>query len=223
LCRCTDTLSYNAELTYRSDYSFSDLQKFRTGITRDDKLTEQRKASQRDEVTKMYNFCENASICRRVQILEYFGQKDFDPRQCNKMCDNCQSTELAEEHDVTDCARKTISLLREITSARDFKLARGYLEVLLRGSKRKDVMDNNHHLSEYHGCCSHMSKDLLELFVNRLCAEEIISIYSVANGSRYHNDYLQVCGTSKFALRGLHYHFRSAQRPLAYSVLPLVL
>ncbi len=46
-----------------------------------------------DNLYRMAQYCENKTECRRVQILEYFGEF-FDASKCNGVnkgtkCDNC--------------------------------------------------------------------------------------------------------------------------------------
>lgn len=38
----------------------------------------------------MIKYCEDKSTCRRQFQLQYLGELDFDPKECNKTCDNCK-------------------------------------------------------------------------------------------------------------------------------------
>ena len=47
-----------------------------------------------DNLYRVVQYCENHTECRRVQVLHYFGESDFDPAECRRAsattCDNCQ-------------------------------------------------------------------------------------------------------------------------------------
>lgn len=38
----------------------------------------------------MIKYCEDKYTCRRKFQLEYLGENDFNPEECNKTCDNCK-------------------------------------------------------------------------------------------------------------------------------------
>ena len=47
------------------------------------------KQHQLDLLSKSVSYCINEAECRRVLLLRYFGE-NFDPKGCNKTCDNCR-------------------------------------------------------------------------------------------------------------------------------------
>lgn len=48
-----------------------------------------------DNLFRMVQYCENVADCRRSQILNYFGERDFNREECGNfrgaICDNCVS------------------------------------------------------------------------------------------------------------------------------------
>jgi bloom syndrome protein len=39
---------------------------------------------------KVIDYCENQMECRRLLLIEYFGERGFTREQCNSTCDNCR-------------------------------------------------------------------------------------------------------------------------------------
>lgn len=72
------------------------------------------KQRQLEMLDQMQFFCINTGVCRRVQILKYFGE-DFDEAQCNKMCDHCRLGKKVKlrEQDFTEWAEAIIRTLSE--------------------------------------------------------------------------------------------------------------
>ena len=62
-----------------------------------------------DNLFRVVQFCENVTECRRVQLLHYFGEMDFDPSQCrsrpDSMCDTCASSGSFVYKDITSEAK----------------------------------------------------------------------------------------------------------------------
>ena len=48
-----------------------------------------------DNLFRMVQCCENVADCRRAQLLNYFGERDFNREECDSfkgaICDNCVS------------------------------------------------------------------------------------------------------------------------------------
>ena len=70
---------------------------------------------QLDNLYKTVSYCLNETICRRVQILEFFGEK-FDVQQCNNTCDNCRNREKfgITQNDMTHHAIAVVAMVHEI-------------------------------------------------------------------------------------------------------------
>ncbi|KAK4461869.1 putative ATP-dependent DNA helicase [Cladorrhinum samala] len=72
------------------------------------------KQRQLEMLDQMQFFCINTGVCRRVQILKYFGE-GFDEAQCNKMCDHCRLGKKVKlkEQDFTEWAEAIVRTLSE--------------------------------------------------------------------------------------------------------------
>jgi bloom syndrome protein len=97
-------------------FSYGDIPALRRMINEDkDKLNEE-KERQHAMVNRMVAYCESSHTCRRVQLLQYFGEK-FDSAKCNEMCDNCQNGHtdgFALLEDFTECAVALLTTVREL-------------------------------------------------------------------------------------------------------------
>ncbi len=120
-------------------FSYGDIGKIRYFINQ--------KEGQEKRVAYMHldsivNLCETES-CRRIPLLEYFGE-DYDQKNCG-MCDNCEE-KSKELTDITIPAQKFLSCIKR--TGEYFGAA--HIIAVLRGSKRKKVLEQNHdQLSTY--------------------------------------------------------------------------
>ncbi|KAK4538502.1 hypothetical protein CDCA_CDCA18G4527 [Cyanidium caldarium] len=64
---------------------------------------------QKEAVRRMAAWCLDDVTCRRVTILEHFGER-FDPRACSGTCDNCVNRAPCELEDWTAAARGAYQL-----------------------------------------------------------------------------------------------------------------
>ena len=52
-------------------------------------------------------YCENEGDCRRVVLLSYLGEQDFDRNRCAQTCDNCRQEGEYTPIDNSEHARKS--------------------------------------------------------------------------------------------------------------------
>jgi superfamily II DNA helicase RecQ len=68
-----------------------------------------------ENLYRSVSFCDNSVECRRVLLLEYFGQS-FDRKECNGTCDNCAALASgmieAKERDCSQEVRSILNLTR---------------------------------------------------------------------------------------------------------------
>ncbi len=120
-------------------FSYSDTQKIRYFINQ--KEGQEKKIAEQ-HLNALLKFLE-ATECRRKPLLNYFGE-EYTKEECD-MCDNCLAVE-DEVEDLTVQAQKLLSCI----SRTDETYGANYLADVLRGSKSKKVLDNNHdELSTY--------------------------------------------------------------------------
>ena len=89
--------------------------------------------------------------CRRKVLLAYFGEQ-YENENCG-MCDNCRNSER-EQSDLTTLAQKFLSCV--LRTGQMFGEA--YIIDLLRGSRRKQILDNRHDRLSTHGIGTDHSK-----------------------------------------------------------------
>ncbi|KAK4128590.1 hypothetical protein N657DRAFT_676349 [Parathielavia appendiculata] len=97
-------------------FSYSDIPTLRRMINEDKDKHDDEKERQHAMVNRMVAYCESSHTCRRVQILQYFGE-NFDPAECNDMCDNCRSGQTNEPpivQDYTECAVALLMAVRAL-------------------------------------------------------------------------------------------------------------
>lgn len=71
-----------------------------------------------DNLFRVVQFCENVTECRRVQLLHYFRETDFDPSQCrsrpDSMCDTCATSASFVYKDITSEAKAFVEGVNSI-------------------------------------------------------------------------------------------------------------
>jgi bloom syndrome protein len=71
-------------------YQRSDRTALQAMILKNDYSSAEQKLFGNQQLAQMVKYCEEKYMCRRQFQLNYLGEKDFDPANCNKTCDNCQ-------------------------------------------------------------------------------------------------------------------------------------
>ncbi|KAF9557705.1 ATP-dependent DNA helicase [Agrocybe pediades] len=174
-------------------YSFQDLKKAIRMINLNDEATKESKKKQEEAVREVYQYCQNDSECRRVQILHYFDEK-FDKKDCKRGCDVCEADRETTSEDVTASAKATIQLVQLLVRERKERIPLGPLKAILRGSKSQEVRNKQHDQLPYHGVCAHMHVDLIDRMLEQLGLRNVIVNVRVKNGAGFHSDYLDVRG-----------------------------
>ena len=82
--------------------------------------------------------------CRRKVLLAYFGEQ-YESKNCG-MCDNCRKSEM-ERIDLTTPAQKFLSCVLRTEQT----FGEAYIIDVLRGSRRKKILDNGHDRLSTHG------------------------------------------------------------------------
>lgn len=120
-------------------FSYSDKQKIRYFINQ--KEDEEKKIAEQ-HLKSLVKFLETTE-CRRKPLLNYFGEA-YEKEECG-MCDNCLSVD-AEVEDLTVQTQKYLSCIVRTEE----KFGANHIADILRGSKAKKVLENEHdELSTY--------------------------------------------------------------------------
>lgn len=173
------------------DYSYQDLSNLILQIKKDQAATPDTIRRQTNTARDVYQYCDNTSECRRVQLLQHFDEK-FDKKDCHRGCDTCEADRETILKDVTTHARGIIELVKILVQKRKEKITINQLSSILRGAKLAEIRAKQHDKLPEYGSCSKMPKELLELMLQRLLYLEVLGKVSHRNGGGFHTEYLNV-------------------------------
>lgn len=84
---------------------------------------------------RVVQYCENITECRRLQLLEYFGETGFDPRECRDnhvtMCDNCSQVNKITQLDVTRDTKLIVESVNQLIHRENSNWARPMSQLTL--------------------------------------------------------------------------------------------
>ncbi len=129
-------------------YSHSDTQKIRYFIN---KKEGREKEVAEKHLQSLLKFLETDQ-CRRIPLMGYFGE-EYTNEECG-MCDNCLSVD-ADVENLTEQAQKFLSCIVRT----DQSYGAYYVTDVLRGSKAKKVLENNHQELSTYGIGDEWSRD----------------------------------------------------------------
>jgi len=148
------------------------------------------KDMQKALLQKVVAYCENKSDCRRVQVLQYFGET-FDAANCHQQCDNCRSGLKFHALDVTDLAAAAVNTVRQLCEYGGPVTLRYCVDVF-RGSKSAKIVQNGHHEIDGYAYGKDLARgDADRLFI-LLVSKKALMEYSVANGMGFPSTYVKV-------------------------------
>ncbi|XP_066052431.1 recQ-like DNA helicase BLM isoform X2 [Chamaea fasciata] len=98
-------------------YSYSDVTRLRRLILMEKDGNSHTRQTHFDNLYSMVHYCENVVECRRVQLLAYFGETNFNPTFCKDhpevICDNCSRKKDYKSRNVTEDVRSIVRFVRE--------------------------------------------------------------------------------------------------------------
>ncbi|KFP96843.1 hypothetical protein N330_12222, partial [Leptosomus discolor] len=98
-------------------YSYSDVTRLRRLILMEKDGNSHTRQTHFNNLYSMVHYCENVVDCRRIQLLAYFGETDFNPTFCKDhpeaICDNCSRTKDYRSRDVTEEVKSIVRFVRE--------------------------------------------------------------------------------------------------------------
>lgn len=125
-----------------------------------------------ENISRVAQYCDNRTDCRRAQIMEYFGEI-FDRKKCinsrmNTLCDNCQFslTNKSESYDLTKQVKLICNSIKNMSPAEDFTL--NYLADVLKGSLKSKIIQSNHPNIDLHSKMNIFTKCDIERFLRKL-------------------------------------------------------
>ncbi|XP_009870914.1 PREDICTED: Bloom syndrome protein [Apaloderma vittatum] len=98
-------------------YSYSDVTRLRRLIMMEKDGNSHTRQTHFNNLYSMVHYCENVVDCRRIQLLAYFGETDFNPNFCKDhpevTCDNCSRKKDYKSRNVTDEVKSIIRFVQE--------------------------------------------------------------------------------------------------------------
>ena len=92
---------------------------------------------------EVIDYAESA-VCRRKQILHYFGE-NFDDEDCNKKCDNCRAQK--QYFSAEEPLQKLLKMIKDLGQ----KFDDHYLINVLLGQETAQIQSYKHHQNKYFG------------------------------------------------------------------------
>lgn len=135
-------------------YNYHDFHRIKRMIERDTE-NEHAKRTHLDNLYRMVYFCENKTDCRRVQMLEYFGEifnKDLCLSSPLTACDNCLCKETYETCDVTEDAIAIVQCVSDLVGkSRKKNYTLIYFTDIFKGSNNTKIISAGHNKLPLHG------------------------------------------------------------------------
>ncbi|XP_049669482.1 recQ-like DNA helicase BLM isoform X1 [Accipiter gentilis] len=98
-------------------YSYSDVTRIRRLILMEKDGNSYTRQTHFNNLYSMVHYCENVVDCRRIQLLAYFGETDFNPTFCKDhpevICDNCSRKKDYKSRNVTDEVKSIIRFVQQ--------------------------------------------------------------------------------------------------------------
>ena len=112
-----------------------------------------------------------ASDCRRVRLLKYFGEES---KACGN-CDNCLNP--PELFDVTESARKLLSCIYRVQQASGSAFGAGHIMDILRGKRTDKVAQYGHDKLSTFGIGAHLGESQWRALLRQLIAREAVQVH----------------------------------------------
>lgn len=170
-------------------YNYRDARTLQNLIQNDREISNETRESHLMKLRQVIQYCENDIDCRRQQVLQYFNEK-FNPKDCNKKCDNCINSKNIKsiEKDFTDSAKDIILLIKSIQNDRVTLL---HCQDVFKGSRNSKIVRLNHHLNDFHGKGQHLNRTEIERVFFHLLTENYLMEYQIMNGG-FATNYLKL-------------------------------
>lgn len=136
-----------------------------------------------DNLDHVVQFCENKVDCRRVTVLQYFGET-FNRNRCGEfhkdaVCDCCRDNDVYERRDVTEDARIIVDGVHKMINLNTMKyggLTVRYLVQVYRGAKVAKIESNRHHKVELYGKGAAYSVTTAERLFHKLISDGFLKL-----------------------------------------------
>ncbi|QEM14400.1 DNA helicase RecQ [Mucilaginibacter rubeus] len=116
---------------------------------------------------EVIDYCES-SVCRRKQLLHYFGE-NFNEAGCNNMCDNCCTHK--DHFDAEEHLHRALSLIRHIGE----KFDDHHIISILMGEENAQIKNYEHDQLDYYGAGKEQGKNLWNSLLRQALLNNYIS------------------------------------------------
>jgi len=116
---------------------------------------------------EVIDYCES-SVCRRKQLLHYFGE-NFNEAGCNNMCDNCCTHK--EHFDGEEHLHRALSLIKHIGE----KFDDHHIISILMGEENAQIKNYEHDQLDYYGSGKELGKNLWNSLLRQALLNNYIS------------------------------------------------
>ncbi|MFS2188842.1 MULTISPECIES: DNA helicase RecQ [Mucilaginibacter] len=116
---------------------------------------------------EVIDYCES-SVCRRKQLLHYFGE-NFNEAGCNNMCDNCCTHK--EHFDGEEHLHRALSLIKHIGE----KFDDHHILSILMGEENAQIKNYEHDQLDYYGSGKEQGKNLWNSLLRQALLNNYIS------------------------------------------------
>ncbi|XP_048337991.1 Bloom syndrome protein [Sphaerodactylus townsendi] len=103
-------------------YTYSDVTRLRRLIQMEKDRNRHSQQTHLSNLFSMVHYCENVVECRRLQLLAYFGETDFNPKYCKEhpevSCDNCSKKQNYKLKNVTEEVKNIIRFVQDYCDER---------------------------------------------------------------------------------------------------------
>jgi bloom syndrome protein len=167
-------------------YGYQDTSSLKRMIDQGDGSWDQ-KERQHGMLRNVIQFCENKSDCRRVQVLNYFGES-FNREDCHNSCDNCNSDIVFESRDFTQHAETALKLVNMIHNDNVTLL---HCVDVFRGGRGKKITDMGHDkLKSFYGAGCDIDRGDVERLFQRLLTEDALREENKVNKAGFASQYI---------------------------------
>jgi ATP-dependent DNA helicase RecQ len=151
-------------------YSPSDAAKIRSF---NDELTDEKtKKIANSQLNQLLNFAES-SLCRRIELLKYFGEQFATESGCNA-CDNCLNPR--ESFDGKLLAQKILSCILRVQKKSGFAVGMHHIVSILRGAKNEKIAKFGHDTLSTFGIGKELSTKSWLYYINQIVSLGLIQI-----------------------------------------------
>lgn len=170
-------------------YTYGDTKILNKIILEGEKASDEEKKFQLEGIKEVVRYCQNDVTCRRVQVLRYFGEVDFEPADCHKNCNNCIDSRESQEVDLTEAGIEMIKMVQSFAK----HVSKAQCLEAFRGSNTKTMREKGIDLETNPNCGKgkSLSRDQCDHLIDHLLVEDALQESCVSTSSKWNNMYIK--------------------------------